>query len=886
MQLRSKVVGIILASFVLYGAVELCIHRFIIFPAFVSLEREEAAKDSMRVFLAIEEESRHLDSLCHDWAAWDDTYAYAVSESEEYVQSNLIPNTFIHNQLNLIHVYNSKGKIIWGEIRDLQTGEPLDLADFQEATAPGALFPHQQEGQPRSKPGMSGIFMTEAGPMLISARPVLTGENKGPVRGTLIMGRILSNKVVKALANQTKIEFDLLPVAPDKPNAPLQEILSRFEGDSNCVIESATPGFLDVYRKFLDTHGDVAFLTKSRVPRTITSLGNATIRHAIDSTLFTMAVIFAGVLLFTRQAVLTPIRRFTGHVMRVGQSGDLSDRLAITTRDEIGTLSAEFNKMLQNLASTRGKLTEQTQSNDRLKHEISERRRFETTLRKYKSIIASSTDHIALISRDFIFLVVNDSFLRACDTAREKVIGHDVIELVGDRIFTKEVKAKLESCFSGKTVRFNSWATYPNLGRRCMDVTCSPFIENNQTSGVVIHFRDMTESKRIEEHLVKAQKMDAVGTLAGGIAHDFNNILMGISGRISLIMLDTEATAPHHLHLKEMEKYVNSAANLTRQLLGYARGGKNEVQPTDLNLLIDSSSAMFGRARKELRIQTQLHEELWAVEADRSQLEQVFLNLYMNAGQAMPDGGDLVIKSQNVILDESFVKPYPESPGKYVKVSVADNGIGMDRATMERVFEPFFTTKRIGPNKGTGLGLASTYGIIKNHNGIIEVSSEKGQGTTFRIYLPASNKAVAEDIQYDSPALKGDETVLLVDDEQFVADAGKQFLLKLGYNVILARSGETCIDIYKKNRNNISVVILDMIMPTMGGGETYDKLKAIDPDVRVLLTSGYSPGGKAAAIMARGCNGFIQKPIRMEELSRKLREIIDNGNALPVPSHP
>ncbi|BCS96381.1 hypothetical protein DSLASN_20130 [Desulfoluna limicola] len=881
MQLRSKVIGIILASFLLYGVVESCIHRFIIFPTFVSLEKEEAAKDSKRVSLAIQDKFRHLNTLCHDWAAWDDTYAYTISQSKQYEQSNLVPGSFFNNNLNLLHIYGEKGNKLWGKIRNLETGEDLKLLAFQGTQAPPSLIPTQQAGQPLSKTGMSGIFITEAGPMLIASRPILTSDNKGPVRGTVIMGRLLTDQVIQVLSNQTKIEFEIQTVHPEIPSAPVQAILSRFEGDSDNLIEEANPGFLNVYRKLYDINGDVAFLSKSLVPKTITSLGQTTIRHAIYSTVLTMAFILVGGLLFTRRMVLRPIRRFTDHVMRVGQSGDLSDNFTVTSRDEIGTLSAEFNKMLHSLASTQGQLTEQTQSNHRLKHEIHERKRFEATLRKYKSIIASSSDLIALINRDFTFLIINESGLRAHGLSLEQVVGCHIKELIGDTRFNEALKERLESCLSGETVRFSAWFTYPNLGRRFMDISCFPYIEDNATEGVVVHARDMTEAKLMEDRLFKAQKMDAVGTLAGGIAHDFNNILMGISGRVSLIMFDTAPTSPHHLHLKEMEKYVNSAATLTRQLLGYARGGKNEVQPTDINLLIDASSGMYGRTQKNLKIQTQLHEELWSVEADRSQLDQVLLNLYMNAGQAMPDGGDLTIKTRNVILDEHFVKPYPKLPGKYVKISVTDSGTGMDRATMERVFEPFFTTKRMGGGKGTGLGLASAYGIVKNHNGIIDVSSEKGNGTTFRVYLPASDKSAAVDSHYDSPAQKGDETVLLVDDEPFVAETGKQFLLKLGYNVILARSGETCIDIYKKNRDNISLVILDMIMPGMGGAETYDKLKAIDTKARVLLTSGYSPRGKAEEIMARGCNGFIQKPLRMEELSCKIREIIDTGGITP-----
>jgi signal transduction histidine kinase/CheY-like chemotaxis protein len=371
----------------------------------------------------------------------------------------------------------------------------------------------------------------------------------------------------------------------------------------------------------------------------------------------------------------------------------------------------------------------------------------------------------------------------------------------------------------------------------------------------------------------QAQKMEAIGTLAGGIAHDYNNLLMGIQGNASLALVDIEPSHPHYGKLKHIEHYAHSASILTKQLLGLSMKGKYDVKPIDLHELITRSSDMFGRTKKEINIQREYGNDIWTVEVDQGQLEQVLLNLYVNAWQAMLGGGNLTIKTKNVTLDANDVKPYSLQSGNFVKISVTDTGVGMDETTLQRIFEPFFTTKEMG--RGTGLGLASVYGIIKNHFGFINVNSEKGKGTTFNIFLPASEKEVTEEKELSKEVLQGSETVLFLDDEDLIIDVGKQFLEKMGYNVLIAKSGTEAIDIYKKNSDWIDMVIIDMIMPDMGGGEAYDRLKVINPEIKVLLSSGYSINGQATEILERGCQGFIQKPFKLKDLSRKLREILD-----------
>lgn len=413
--------------------------------------------------------------------------------------------------------------------------------------------------------------------------------------------------------------------------------------------------------------------------------------------------------------------------------------------------------------------------------------------------------------------------------------------------------------------------------------TGTRLIQNNKkyVLGVGIDITDRKRAERekevLQRQLQHAQKMEAIGTLAGGIAHDFNNLLMGILGNTSLMLLDIDSRNSHYEKLKNIEQLVQSGTELTGQLLGFARGGKYEVKTTDLNALVNKSVRLFGRTSKGIMIHRKLQKDLWAVNVDQGQFERVLLNLYANSWQAMPGGGNLYIETGNVLLDENYIKPFKVKPGRYARISVTDTGHGMDESTLKKIFDPFFTTKEMG--KGTGLGLASVYGIVKNHNGVITVYSEKGKGTTFNIYLPEASGKIIEAEEGTMQMLTGEETVLLADDEEMMLNVGRQMLETLGYNVHVAESGKKAIEVYEKHQAAIQLVILDMIMPEMSGGETYDRLRELNPNVKTLLSSGYSVNGDATEILSRGCDGFIQKPFNLIELSQKIRKILDQKPA-------
>ena len=417
--------------------------------------------------------------------------------------------------------------------------------------------------------------------------------------------------------------------------------------------------------------------------------------------------------------------------------------------------------------------------------------------------------------------------------------------------------------------------------RRILETSILPM---KKSTGEITGFRgvarDVTdrikadrERRKLEERLRQADKMESVGTLAGGIAHDFNNLLMGIQGYASLALMNLDPADPNYERLKRIEQQVQSGSDLTKQLLGFARGGRYEVKPSDMNDILEKTASMFGRTRKEITMDRKYANDLWSAEVDRGQMEQMLLNLYVNAWQAMPGGGEITLETQNVVLEDRQAFPYNMNPGRYVMISVTDTGEGIDEKIKDKIFDPFFTTKKVG--RGAGLGLAMVYGIIKGHGGMINVHTSPGHGTTFNIYLPASQQAVVQEIAAPAAIVGGTETILVVDDEGTILKVCGELLESIGYRTYTVESGKEAVAVYMEKGKEIDLVILDMIMPGMSGAEAFDRLREINPDIRVLLSSGYSMNSEAKHIMDRGCNGFLQKPFLLERLSGKIRDLLD-----------
>ncbi|MEN6376053.1 MAG: PAS domain S-box protein [Smithella sp.] len=599
------------------------------------------------------------------------------------------------------------------------------------------------------------------------------------------------------------------------------------------------------------------------------------------------------------------IIRFTCSFFMISASAYFIERIREDTQQRLEDKNVELNKAMTDLKISDEKLhkasdelenrvEERTQQltalNSQLLEEMNERRQVETSLQqseeKYRLITEYSADVITIMDMNLRFTYVSPSITRIRGFTPEEVLTQKLEQILTPEslqailtVFEEEMKLEAGGTADPNRTRFVETEQYRIDGSTVWLEVSLSFLRGNDGKpvGIVAVARDMSERKRVEQlekQLQEAQKLESIGTLAGGIAHDFNNLLMGIQGNAILMKLDLDVEHPHYERLDLIEQQVASGADLTRQLLGFARKGRYEVKPANMNDIIESTLSMFVRTKKEISIDLRLENDLWPVKVDRGQIEQVLMNLYVNAAQAMPEGGEIILRTENVLLDDRYIKQFAIKQGKCVKLSISDTGTGMEESILKRIFDPFFTTKEMG--RGTGLGLAIVYGIIKGHEGMIEVASHPGKGTTFYIHLPATDEVVVSNKIPSAKILTGKETILLVDDEKMVLNTSNNLLSSLGYKVYMAESGPEAIAVYQEKTREIDLIILDMVMPGISGGETFDRLRAINPNARVLLSSGYSLDSQALQILERGCNSFIQKPYGFEKLSNKIREVLND----------
>jgi PAS domain S-box-containing protein len=519
--------------------------------------------------------------------------------------------------------------------------------------------------------------------------------------------------------------------------------------------------------------------------------------------------------------------------------------------------------------------------------DITERKKAEEKLQeseaKYRSLFENAIEGIFQTTPDGRFLSANPALAKIFGYNSPQKFMEQITDIDRQHYVNPEDRQTYKNIleregvikgFEKQLINKNGNPVWASLSARAVRDEEDAIIYYEGTLEDITTRKQAEEEKRImQERLQHADKMEAIGTLAGGIAHDFNNLLMGIQGYASLILLDIDPSDPHYEKLKRIEEQVQSGAVLTRQLLGFARGGRYEVKPVNMNEVIKKTSAMFGRTRKEITIHRKYEKNVWVIEADQGQIEQVLLNLYLNAWHAMPAGGDLSIETKNIVVGKDYANSYSMIPGRYLQISISDTGVGMDEKTKERIFEPFFTTKELG--RGTGLGLAMVYGITKNHNGFIDVTSKPGHGTAFVLYFPASEKGVAKEKPTVPESIKGTETILLIDDEPDVLAVSKAILESLGYSVYAFKNGEEATELYKQKMDEIGLVVLDMIMPGLSGSETFDRIMELNTSAKIILSSGYSLNDQAQQIMNKGCLGFIQKPFDIVQLSRKVREVLE-----------
>ena len=481
-----------------------------------------------------------------------------------------------------------------------------------------------------------------------------------------------------------------------------------------------------------------------------------------------------------------------------------------------------------------------------------------------------------IIDKEFNMIRINETFAKLADISKNDAIGKKCYKIFQSshchtprcsmrRILSGEERIETESI----RVRRDG-VVVPCI------VTASSFRDpNNNIIGIVEDFKDMTEYKKLEKQLIQAQKMEAIGQLAGGIAHDFNNILTAIIGYGNLLHMEI-AQDNLKTYVVQMLKSAQRAANLTKSLLAFSKGQLISTRPVNLNEIVkrvdNLLSSLIGEDIELLMI---LSDEHLTVMADSGQIEQVLMNFAANARDAMPDGGKFIIRTDNEELNNEFIKKYGSvKTGMYATITVEDTGHGIDEETKEKIFEPFFTTKETG--KGTGLGLSMVYGIIQQHEGYIDVQSEFGKGTIFKIYLPLIKTTVEEVMQVTPHIIKGGtETILVAEDDVHVRELTKEVLEGYGYNVLEAIDGDNALHVFNDSQENIGLLLLDVIMPKKNGKDVYNLIRKVKPYIKVLFMSGYD----ADIILKKGIveQGlhFISKPVSPDELLLKVREILD-----------
>jgi two-component system, cell cycle sensor histidine kinase and response regulator CckA len=495
---------------------------------------------------------------------------------------------------------------------------------------------------------------------------------------------------------------------------------------------------------------------------------------------------------------------------------------------------------------------------------------------QYESLLNSTPDAVAIYDIDGRASYINPAFTT--------IFGFTMEDIQGMKIpFVPEgekgaMRAGLDQVLSGKPISAFETKRFTKEGR-LLDITlsssCYPDHEGNP-AGIVVILRDVTAAKQMEKQLLHAQKMEAVGTLAGGVAHDFNNLLQAVHGYTELLLLDMRDKDRGFRELREIKRAAQRGSDLTRQLLTFSRKVESQLRPIDINRRVAQITRLFEHTiPRMIAIELRLQEDVRTINADPNQIEQSLINLVVNAKDAMPEGGKLVIATRNVTLDDDYCRLYPEAcPGDHVLLSVCDTGHGMGKETVKHIFDPFYTTKEVG--KGTGLGLSTVYGIVKNHGGHITCSSEPGEGTVFSIFLPALASSEEEiKIHIQASPRGGTETILFVDDEELIRDMASQMLTGVGYKVLVAENGESALDMFHRKSQTIDLVVLDLIMPGMGGNRCLEGLIEMDPSVRVITSTGYSADELSLRSIHGACKAFLRKPYDFNTLLEAVRNVLD-----------
>ena len=854
--LRGKTLLIILITlFALVGGLYV-LARIVLLRGYSTLEADFARQDVDRASSALANEITNLDRTNSDYASWDETYRFLQNKNPRYPSAQFPPSALGQIRVNFVAIVNNTGQVVFSRGYDLHKAKeaPLPL-DLGKHLRPGALLP-----APGKSPSVrSGILMLQSGPFLVDARPVLTSKSQGPVLGTIVMGRALDADAINRLAFTTHLTINLRRVDSLAAQAHYDSETGQFILPNHISVLDEGQDSVDADEELTDISDNPAFVLSVHLPREIYHQGQTTLLQFLLLLLAAGFCFGAVTLYLLERTVLSRVAKLSGRVTQIGTSGDLSGRVQVTGDDELAFLAGAINGMLEDLQQTE---VDRDEGRARLSMIIEKMPAVLWTTDKdlrFTSSVGAGLANIGLRPNQIAGLTLQEYFHND-DPGFPPVAAH--------------LKA-----LAGEPISYEM-----DWDKRTFESYVQPMRDSEgDVTGIIGIALDVTERKHLAEQLRQSQKMQAVGQLAGGVAHDFNNLLMVVKGHAEILLNRIPPNSPLRSNAESVDRAADRAAALTRQLLAFSRMQVLRPRVLDLNEVVSGMTKMFSRVIGENIDMTFVPgTSLGRVKADPGQIEQVLLNLVVNARDAMPDGGRLTIETSNVHLDRNYSATHHNiQPGPWVMLTVTDTGCGMDAQTQARIFEPFFTTKEKG--KGTGLGLATVYGVVKQSGGFIYVYSEVGQGTTFKVYLPIVTADVDKEAAEKAPALppRGSETVLFVEDEESVRELVVDYLRDAGYHVLEASDGAQALEMAAHHQGTIQILVTDVVMPRISGRELASQITAARPNIKVLFISGYTDDSIFRHGVLQGGVAYLQKPFNLKAIAQKIREVLD-GQAAPV----
>jgi PAS domain S-box-containing protein len=832
---RRSTAAIIVLAILGLATTTYVVTRILVHDGFSTLERDYASRDVDRVRNAIQGEVTQIDTTALDWASWDETYDYAAGNNAGYEAANLSGDALPRLELNVFVIFAPNGRAIVARSADRVSGDDAPVPDDLlgvlglDGLSPGALDGH----------AVSGIAALESGPLLFAARPVLPTAGVGPARGLLVMGRYLDAASVAEIEEQTLLQFDVL-----RGYAATDDGASVRASSASLLLASAP----------LDTIGPAAtYGIELRLDRGILQQGRHVTRGLLTAVMVIAAAFGLVIFLLLELVVVRRLSRLGRSLAIVGRHGDLGGRVPVQGRDEVANLAADINAMLGSLEEAEG---------------------------RYQGLVEAALEGIFVLEGGVIAFC-NPAGCDLAGSPQDSLTGISFAELLQHADRGPFIEA-FEAAAAGRgTDHLDATLCRRDGAERRVEVSVARLAGAGGTRVQVVA-RDVTERVEanerrlaLEAKIRETQRLESLGVLAGGIAHDFNNILMAVLGNASLARMSMAPGSAADEAVGEVETAAVRAAELTRQLLAYAGGGKMMVAPLDLSALVDETARLVRRVMSSSAVLTvESAAGLPRIEGDETQLRQIVMNLLTNASDALGNRpGAITIRTGAGHFGPEYLAAAmaaePARAGEYVWVEVADTGAGVSEADRLRMFDPFYSTK----GTGRGLGLAAVLGIVKSHGGAIAVESRLGEGTTMRALFPAAGPAIAARAPAGGTTFASlNGTALAVDDDPTVLRTTKAMLSEMGLTTVTAPDAPRALEELAKR--SVDLVVLDITMPGMSGLEALKIIRTTDRSLPVLLVSGHSAEQAGVDVSNDRNVLFLQKPFDLQALAHAVGKVL------------